>query len=148
MYKIYEVQNGDTLENIASNLGVKPEIIATLNGLSVVSSLNPGTYIVVPSNDSLFDKYVIEKGDTIYGIAREYNLNPNQLARLNGLKDADYIYAGDTIMIPKSGTNFYITNEGDTLSMVANAFRVNTNELLNQNPNIYLQEDQLIVYKK
>ncbi len=148
MYKIYEVKNGDTLENIASNLGVRPEVIASLNGISVMTLLNPGTYIIVPSTDSLFDRYLIKKGDTIYAIAREYNIDPNQLARLNGLKDIDYIYAGETLMVPKMGTQFYVTNNGDTLEKVANNFIVNQNELLNQNPNIYLEEDQLIVYKK
>ena len=147
MYKIYEVQNGDTLDSIARKIGVNKEVIATLNGFNITSSLMPGTYIVVPSSDSLFDRYVIEKGDTIYEIARKYNLDPDQLARLNGLKDADYIYTGETIMIPKQGTSFYITNEGDTLSKVASAFKVNQNDLLNQNPTIYLNEDQLIVYK-
>ena len=90
----------------------------------------------------------VKKGDTIYEIAQKYNLNPAQLAKLNGLKEGEYIYPGDEIYIPKKNTGFYITGANDTLNYVANALQITPNNLANQNPTIYLLEDQLIVYKK
>ena len=36
MYKIYNVQNGDTLENIARRLGVTPDVLATLKEIQFI----------------------------------------------------------------------------------------------------------------
>lgn len=148
MYKIYNVQNGDTLDNIARRLGVTPEVLATLNGLDVQATLRPNTNIVIPTSQILFDKYIIKKGDTIYGIARTYKVDPTMLAKLNGLEEDEYIYPGEEIFVPKPGTGFYITNEGDTLNGVSNNLKITPNDIANQNDTIYLIEDQLIVYKK
>jgi len=148
MYKIYTVKMGDTLENLARKLGVTPEVLATLNGLDITATLTPNTNIVVPSSDSYFDKYVIKKGDTIYEIARMYNVNPTELSKLNGLEEDEYIYPGEELMVPKPGTLFYVTEANDTLNKVAGAFNTTPNNIANQNGTIYLLEDQLIVYKK
>ncbi len=148
MYKIYEVQMGDTLDSIARKLGVNSDVLATLNGLNVMAPLMPQTYIVIPSTDSLFNKYTVRPGDTLNNIAEAYDVDLGQLAKLNGIKDVDYIYAGEELMVPKPGTKFYITGRGDALNMVANFFGTSAGQLLNQNPNIVLGEEQLIVYKK
>lgn len=148
MYKIYNVQNGDTLENIARRLGVTPDVLATLNGLDVTTILKPNTSIVIPTSQMLFEKYIIKKGDTIYSVARVYQVDPTELAKLNGLEEDEYIYPGEEIFVPRAGTGIYITNEGDTLNGVANKLKITPNDIGNQNDNIYLVEDQLIVYKK
>lgn len=152
MYTIYEVKSGDTLASVANKLGITTEVLATLNGLNITDVLTPNTYIVVPAGitvgNSMFDIYTIKKGDTIYEVARKYNLNPAQLAKLNGLKEGEYIYPGDEIYVPKNNIGFYVTNDGDTLNYVTNALQISANSLANQNPTIYLLEDQLIVYKK
>ena len=41
----------------------------------------------------------------------------------------------------------YITASGDTLSEIAKGFNVSIDKLVGQNDNIYLQSEQLIVYK-
>ena len=152
MYTIYEVKSGDTLASVANKLGITTEVLATLNGLNITDVLTPNTYIVVPAGitvgNSMFDIYTIKKGDTIYEVARKYNLNPAQLAKLNGLKEGEYIYPGDEIYVPKNNIGFYVTNDGDTLNYVTNALQISANSLANQKPTIYLLEDQLIVYKK
>ena len=60
-----------------------------------------------------FTYYKIEKGDNLYDISRRYNINPKLLAAINGIKDNEYIYPGQELMIPKSGYSYYITAEGD-----------------------------------
>ena len=98
-------------------------------------------------NESYFTYYTIEKGDNLYEISRKYNINPKLLAAINGIKDNEYIYPGEELMIPKSGYSYYITGEGDTLNGVKEAFRANMNTLLEQNKTIYLLPEQLLVYK-
>lgn len=148
MYKIYEVQNGDTLASLATRLGVSPEVLATLNGLNISAILSPNSYIVVPNGDNHFNKYIVKKGDVIYEIAKKYNVNPNQLLKLNGLNENEYIYPEQEILVPKPGTNFYVTSEGDTLNGITNALKVSADNIARQNSTIYLVPDQLIVYKK
>ena len=95
-----------------------------------------------------FEYYKIKSGDTLYGIARKYNINPDLLASLNGLNDNDYIYPDQIILIPKSEYSYYITKSGDTLDGVANVFGIDIDSLLNQNEVIYLLDGQLLVKKK
>ena len=100
------------------------------------------------NENTYFTYYTIERGDNLYEIARKYNINPKLLAAINGIKDNEYIYPGQELMIPKSGYSYYITAEGDTLAGVTEAFRTNTDKLLNLNKTIYLLPEQILVYKK
>ncbi len=45
---IYEVQSGDTLGSIAAELGVSPELLMELNGLTDPNALGSGQVILVP----------------------------------------------------------------------------------------------------
>ena len=94
-----------------------------------------------------FTFYTIESGDNLYAIAKKYNINPKLLAAINGIKDNEYIYPGQELLIPKSGFSYYITGEGDTLNGVADAFRTDLRNLLTFNETIYLLPDQILVYK-
>ncbi len=98
-------------------------------------------------NESYFTYYTIEKGDNLYEIARKYNINPKLLAAINGIKDDEYIYPGQELMIPRSGYSYYITGSGDTLKGVADAFKTSTDNLVRMNRTIYLLPDQILVYK-
>ena len=98
-------------------------------------------------NNTYFTYYTIEKGDNLYEISRKYNINPKLLAAINGIKDNEYIYPGQELMIPKSGYSYYITAEGDTLDGVSTAFRTNIENLLKHNKTIYLIPEQILVYK-
>ena len=49
------------------------------------------------SNESI---YVVQKGDTLYSIARELKIDLNVLKRKNNLK-ANTIYLGQELILPK-----------------------------------------------
>lgn len=99
------------------------------------------------NEEKYYTYYTIEKGDNLYAIARRYNINPKLLAAVNGLKDSEYIYPGQELIIPKSGYSYYITAEGDTLAEVAKAFKTDIDGLLKYNRTVYLFPEQLLVYK-
>lgn len=147
MYTIYQVQSGDTLENIAKKLGVGMDIIMQLNGLNS-QTVMPGMYLVVPQTNTVFFKYVVKKGDNIYEIARRYNIDPNQLLKLNGLNASDIIYPNQEILIPNSNVKVYVTGEGDTLNKVVKELETTADNIQRQNETIYLLPDQLISVKK
>lgn len=99
-------------------------------------------------NNVFYDKYLIKKGDTLYGISKQYNVNPELLSLLNGLNMNDYIYENQEILIPKSGYSYYLTKEGDTLNSILDLFKVDYYDFNKVNNDILLQEGQLFAYKR
>ncbi len=98
-------------------------------------------------DSNYFDYYKINTGDTLYKIAKDNNINSSLLAQLNGMNESDYIYPNQVLLIPKSGSKLYITAIGDTLAEVASGLDTDIETLVDQNSKIYLQPEQLIVYK-
>ncbi len=99
-------------------------------------------------DNTFYKSYVIKKGDSLYQISKDYNVNTKLLAELNGLNVDDYIYPDQVILVPLKNVSYYITKEGDSLDMLGSVFGVNTFDLIEQNKTIYLQEGQLIYYKR
>ncbi len=95
-----------------------------------------------------YSYYIIKSGDTLYKIAREFDMNPKLIAELNGLKVDDYIYANETLKIPKKGVRYYITKENDTLKEVSKIFGLKEMDIVKQNETIYLLPEQMIFYKE
>ena len=92
--------------------------------------------------------YTVNSGDTLYSISKKFNVNPKLVSELNGLKEEEYIYPNQTIIIPKKGIQYYITKDNDTLSLVAKIFNINENLLLKDNKTIYLLPGQMIFYRE
>jgi murein DD-endopeptidase MepM/ murein hydrolase activator NlpD len=53
----------------------------------------------IPAEDLV---YVVEKGETIYSIARSFNIDPGDLMRLNNISDASRLQAGRRLRIPQN----------------------------------------------
>lgn len=146
MYDTYVVEKNDTIDTISSKFKTSPEVIYQLNGYK--TDIIPGTTLVVPRvSSNLFDYYVVKKGDSLYKIANQNNIDADLLAQLNGINKTDYIYPNQTLLVPKAGSILYITAVGDTLSEIAKGLNVSVEKLISQNDHIYLQPEQLIVYK-
>lgn len=145
MYNVYKILEGDTLESIASKFNTTVNELMNMNNLDE-TSLRASDQIIVPeTSKKYFEYYTVKKGDSIYAIARRYNINPELLASLNGLEYSDYIYPDQTIMIPKSNYSYYITKDGDTFDSVMNILDVSRDKFLKDNNIIYLLEGQLLV---
>ena len=109
---------------------------------------NTNNLFVPKVTNKYFDYYSVTKGDTLYKVAANNNINSALLAQLNGINENDYIYPNQVLLIPKSDSILYITAVGDTLTGVASGIKADMQELLNQNTKLYLQPEQLIVYKR
>lgn len=146
MYNTYATKNNETIDTIAKKFNTTPEVLNQLNGY--IADIVPGMNLIVPKVTSkYFDYYTVSKGDTLYKIAEEKNLDPNLLAELNGINKDDYIYPNQVLLIPRPGSILYFTATGDTLNEIATGLGTTVKELLEQNEKIYLQPEQLIVFK-
>ena len=149
MFDKYLIKSGESLNDVAVKFNTSIEYLQDINNLYYKDGFRQGMEIVVPKNQkAYFEFYTIEEGDSLYGIARRYNINPNLLASLNGLNMEDYIYPGQEILIPKSNYSYYLTAEGDTLESVASMFGIDKTKMLTENETIYVLPDQLLVHKK
>lgn len=148
MYDKYLIKEGETLEDIASRFNTSVDMILNINDMYSREYLRAGEEIIVPKNqESYFTYYTVNQGDSLYQIARKYNINPSLLALLNGLNMEDYIYPNQRLIIPKSGYSFYITKDGDTLEIVKDKFNKNWEDILRYNETIYLLPGQLMINK-
>lgn len=95
-----------------------------------------------------YSLYEIKKGDSLYKISKEFNVNTKLLAELNGLNMDDYIYPQQVLLIPKRDVSYYITKDGDTLYTVSNIFDTKEVNIVSQNKTIYLLPGQMIFFKK
>lgn len=146
-YQTYTVQDGDTIISIAEKFGKKVIDIIKENNLEDVYYLSPGEIIKIPYKRSGFAYYEVKKGDTLYQIARKYDIDLETLTQINGLENNEYIYPGQKILVPEEGTMTYITKMGDTLINVSEKFGVDPDEIILYNEYIYLLPEQLIAYK-
>lgn len=144
----YIVKSNDTLDTIANSYNIKKEDIINANNLQMPFMLFAGQALLIPvPNYNIFDYYVVQSGDTLYSIANKYGMTANMLALINGIKENDYIYSNQTILVPKSGITTYITKPGDTILNVADNLKVAPSKILQDNTGIYLLPDQLIIVR-
>ena len=149
MYKIYQVEYGDTISIIANKTNTTSDNIKNINGINNDSELVVGSLIIVPKeSERVFENYKIKAGDSIYSIARAYNVDPDTLLMLNGLNKNEYIYPNQEIIVPLKEVSIYVTKPGDTIEAIISNLGIDANMLNKQNDKIFVMEDQLIVSKK
>ncbi len=143
MYQVYKVLPNETIEDIAKKIGSTVEELYRLNGELSNSSFENG-YIIIPvSKKSLYETYIIQKGDTIYSIAKNYSVSPEILLSLNGLDKNDYIYPGEQLLIPKE--NIYITKE-ESINDIHNKTGLSLEEIVLNNKDLIVFPNQIIRY--
>ena len=82
--------------------------------------------------------YVVNKGDTLSQIAKEFNLPIKTLKELNNLQEPTLV-AGQKLKIPKnakkvvSNQSVYTVQAGDTLEAIAKRFNITLNKLMKYN---------------
>ncbi len=153
-FKKHIVQRGETISLLAYMFNVKPEEIKRLNRNSKFISV--GMEILIPVHEwekprkVVFSKrvkkrykevevegaeriiYTVQKGDSLWSIARKFGVSLSAIKRWNNIDDK--IFPGDIILIllPKKSTgNFrtYTVKNGDTLIKISKKFNISVEEL-------------------
>ena len=149
MYEIYDVVEGDNLEKIADKFDTTVDNIMNLNGFNKNLELTSNMQIIVPKKEaSNYWYYTVKKGDNLYQIAKEYDVDYRVILAINGLEDGDYIYPNQTLLLPGEKVKIYLTGNNDTIRDVLERNDILIDDFVKDNENIYLRSEQIITFRK
>lgn len=145
---IYQVQAGDTLYSIARKYNISVNELKNLNNL-VDNTLSIGQILEVPSGLSSYNSYIVDKGDTLYSIAKKFDTSVNKLKELNNLS-SNMLSIGQKLLIPIGEETTYVVKSGDTLYSIAREFNITVDKLkeLNNLSNNTLSIGQILIVKE
>jgi membrane-bound lytic murein transglycosylase D len=140
---LHTVRRGDSLYSIAQRYGSSVSAIRQANSLRS-NLIRPGQTLLVPRlgisysqpRQRVADKgsYVVQRNDTLWDIARSFNVSVDTLCTANGLSRRDTIHPGQRLVIPTQSTGgttstqpqsdetLYTVRRGDTLYDIARKF--------------------------
>ncbi|MBC8444634.1 MAG: LysM peptidoglycan-binding domain-containing protein [Chloroflexi bacterium] len=172
----YVVRPGDSLIGIAARHGVSVSALASANGLRANGWVYVGQRLKIPGQASASaasapaasapaasapaasatgGTYVVQRGDSLSGIATRHGVTVSQLASANGLRANGWVYVGQRLKIPggsssrssstppsapttpapttpaSSGT--YVIRLGDSLISIAARYGVSVGQLASAN---------------
>ncbi|HKJ94962.1 MAG TPA: LysM peptidoglycan-binding domain-containing protein, partial [Gammaproteobacteria bacterium] len=108
----YVVHRGDSFWRISRRYHVSVRELARWNGMAPGDTLRPGRKLVVWTDkprrgalDSLGPRrgrvqsvhYTVRKGDSLYVIARRFNVSVSSLRRWNNLSTGSYLHPGQRL---------------------------------------------------
>ncbi|MDQ7795935.1 MAG: LysM peptidoglycan-binding domain-containing protein [Spirochaetia bacterium] len=116
-YDIYKVKQGDTLTAISRHYGVSISMIAKVNPGLNPDRLKIGQTLMIPlslqplnpsmssnassgSASAQSTSHTVQKGDTLYGIARRYDTTAQKIASLNGISVNSVLRIGQKLKVP------------------------------------------------
>ncbi|MCD8339560.1 MAG: LysM peptidoglycan-binding domain-containing protein [Burkholderiales bacterium] len=162
----YRVRKGDTLPSIAKRLGTSQKAIVANNRLKGTKVHAGQTLVVnVPVKNRQTASttpvkastkfYVVRPGDTVFSIARRFDVGADDLRHANGMKD-NHLQVGQRLSISKDGkpiktavvleklpasvqkrvdkrplatVKSYTVRKGDTLFSIASSANLSVNQL-------------------
>jgi membrane-bound lytic murein transglycosylase D len=115
----HTVRVGDTLWNIAQRYGVSTSQVAAWNGMSTQDPIRVGQNLVIVKSDQRQTHlasaspetkkatrqvqrrvvYKVQKGDSLYGIARRFNVSMDAIKRWNQLRSERDLKAGQQLVL-------------------------------------------------
>ena len=103
----YTIKRGDTLWAIANRYGVTIQNLVSWNGIRNPNLIYAGNTLVIYTNGSgtggtgtsSQNRYVVKRGDTLWGIATRYGTTVNNLVSLNGIGNRNLIYPGQVLRL-------------------------------------------------
>jgi LysM repeat protein len=158
----HTVQPGETLWSIAAANNLTTRTVAAYNGLSEDAQVVLGSTIRVPtvaegaaalassgtagSSTASGGGYVVQPGDTLYGIAAANGTTVDALAAANGLDPSGLLIAGSSLSVAGGGSapaatgggapdvqGAYTVRPGDTLSALAAGAGVSMSDMAAMN---------------
>tara|TARA_B100000035_G_scaffold229269_1_gene197488 strand:- start:45 stop:1514 length:1470 start_codon:yes stop_codon:yes gene_type:complete len=135
----HTVKSGDNLWDLSIKYDTEVNIIKEINYLNN-DLLSIDDTLLIPlgkskSNNFIpYEMYIVSEGDSLWSIARKYNLDVNDLAKMNSLNGNEYLQLGQQLSIgnknihrnieSKKRTILYSVKQGDNLYKISELFDV------------------------
>lgn len=147
---IYIVKKGDSLWSIANSYNITVDELKNANNLTT-NILSVGEQLIIPEQETTNNNenitYIVQNGDSLWSIAKKYNINVNDLKSANNLT-TNLLQIGQKLIIPSDVNYIYYTvKSGDSLWKIANTYDININDLITVNnlTNDILQIGQVLL---
>ena len=142
----YTVQKGDSLWAIANKYGITVQELKELNNLTS-NIIDVGDTLKVKNAEEVLPEdyliYTVQKGDSLYKIANQYNTTVDILKQINNLPGTS-LQINQQLFIPKDGNIDitidqdkegikYIVKSGDTLYQIATSYGVSVDNIKKAN---------------
>ena len=108
--QVHVVRYGDTLYSIARRYGTSVQAIMNANGLRNANFIWAGQRLAIPGTSgggsssgggsAAGGVHVVQRGETLYSIARRYGTSVQAIVSANGLRNANFIWTGQRLTIP------------------------------------------------
>jgi LysM repeat protein len=104
----HTVARGETLFSIGRHYNVNPWAIASANALANPHRIYAGQRLYVPAGPAYSQShvcgtnYTVQRGDTLFRIARIYGVDAWRIAGANGIYNLNRIWVGQRLFIPCS----------------------------------------------
>jgi LysM repeat protein len=106
--------------------------------------------------------HIVKSGDTISSISKFYSINKDLIIKLNNLKDENYIFVGQNLIISESNenltnqsdliNNYHIVQTGENLTEISNKYNLKVIDLIEinnlNNPDSIKVGQKLTIIKK
>ena len=151
-YQSIIIPRGATLSELAIEYNTTIARLVELNNISNPNLIYAGETLVIPiasqesnANGVKTIPYVIQSGDTLSKIARDFDTTVEILASINNISNVNLIFTGELLYVPTSNANdishtLYVVKRGDTLWGISRRFGVSISKIvmLNRisNPNL------------
>ena len=161
-YYRHQIQAGDTLQVLARKYGIRVDDIVALNKIRNPRALQIGQNLILPLREgytarplaelgdsykrSRRQKYTVRKGDSLWSIARRFDVTQKQLRVWNKLGWSNHLQPGQVLLVSSQGARkvalatssrttgttrkmIYKVAPGDTLWGIGRQFNVATEDI-------------------
>lgn len=122
-------------ENLSKNRKIVIDqegfIVRPILAMNTVEILQESTTTETKQRENI--KYTVQVGDSLGGIADQYNLKVSTLKYANNLSDIDVILPGQTLLIPFADGMIHAVKAGETLLGIVKRYRGDFQKTLSQN---------------
>ncbi|WP_346857637.1 LysM peptidoglycan-binding domain-containing protein [uncultured Draconibacterium sp.] len=132
------IESGQTMWGITRKYGVSEEELKNLNPI-LNTGFPAGAVIKIPVteiektvakpvNEAAFKKHMVEKGETLYGLSKTYDLSITDIKKYNPVLDQRNLVYGETILIPEQPDEVFVkiveNNKADSARLVEEFYKV------------------------